>query len=48
MILMHDGVHPEPRADRSKSVYATRQVLEQLGAEGYEFVTIPELVKPAS
>jgi peptidoglycan/xylan/chitin deacetylase (PgdA/CDA1 family) len=48
VILLHDGVHTEPRADRSKSVYATRQVLEQLGAEGYEFVTIPELVKPAS
>ena len=44
VILLHDGVHTEPRADRSKSVYATRQVLEQLGAEGYEFVTIPELV----
>jgi peptidoglycan/xylan/chitin deacetylase (PgdA/CDA1 family) len=44
VILLHDGVHTEPRADRSKSVYATRQVLEQRGAEGYEFVTIPELV----
>jgi peptidoglycan/xylan/chitin deacetylase (PgdA/CDA1 family) len=44
VILLHDGVHTEPRADRSKSVYATRQVLEQLGAEGYEFVTIPDLV----
>ncbi len=44
VILLHDGVHTEPRADRSKSIYATRQVLEQLGAQGYEFVTIPDLV----
>jgi peptidoglycan/xylan/chitin deacetylase (PgdA/CDA1 family) len=47
VILLHDGVHTEPRADRSKSIYATRQVLERLGAEGYEFVTIPELVTRA-
>jgi peptidoglycan-N-acetylglucosamine deacetylase len=47
VILLHDGVHTEPQGDRHKSVYATQQVLERLGAEGYEFVTIPELVKPA-
>ena len=47
VILLHDGVHTEPQADRSKSVWATRQVLERLGAEGYRFVTIPELVRPA-
>ena len=47
VILLHDGVHTEPQADRHKSVYATRQVVERLGAEGYEFVSIPELVKPA-
>ena len=47
VILLHDGVPTEPRVDRSKSVYATRQVLEQLGAQGYEFVTIPELVASA-
>jgi peptidoglycan/xylan/chitin deacetylase (PgdA/CDA1 family) len=47
VILLHDGVHTEPQADRHKSVIATRAVLEQLGAQGYEFVTIPELVTPA-
>ena len=47
VILLHDGVHTEPQADRHKSVAATRTVLERLGGEGYSFVTIPELVKPA-
>jgi peptidoglycan-N-acetylglucosamine deacetylase len=47
VILLHDGVHTEPRGDRSRSVAATRQILERLGADGYEFVTIPELVTPA-
>jgi peptidoglycan/xylan/chitin deacetylase (PgdA/CDA1 family) len=47
VILLHDGVHTEPQADRSRSVAATRMILERLGAEGYEFVTIPELVAPA-
>ena len=47
VILLHDGVHTEPQGDRSRSVAATRMILERLGAAGYEFVTIPELVKPA-
>lgn len=47
VILLHDGVHTEPQCDRHKSVAATRTVLERLGGEGFEFVTIPELVRPA-
>jgi peptidoglycan-N-acetylglucosamine deacetylase len=44
VILMHDGGSTEPAADRSHSVAATDDALNRLGAEGYEFVTIPELV----
>jgi peptidoglycan-N-acetylglucosamine deacetylase len=48
VILLHDGIHTEPAGDRSNSVRATQEILERLGAEGYEFVTIPELVRPAA
>jgi peptidoglycan/xylan/chitin deacetylase (PgdA/CDA1 family) len=44
VVLLHDGAHTEPDGDRSRSLAATREVLERLGAEGYEFVTIPELM----
>jgi len=44
VILMHDGGSTEPAADRSRSVAATEDTIARLGAEGYEFVTIPELV----
>jgi peptidoglycan/xylan/chitin deacetylase (PgdA/CDA1 family) len=47
VILMHDGGSTEPAADRSRSVAATADTLERYGAEGYEFVTIPELAEPA-
>jgi peptidoglycan/xylan/chitin deacetylase (PgdA/CDA1 family) len=47
VILLHDGIHSEPQGDRSRSVAATAHVLQRLGAEGYRFVTIPELVRPA-
>ena len=44
IILMHDGNNLEPTADRSRSVAATEQTLEKYAAEGYEFVTVPEMV----
>jgi peptidoglycan/xylan/chitin deacetylase (PgdA/CDA1 family) len=47
VILLHDGVHTEPAGDRSASVGATEKILERLGAEGYRFVTVPELVAAA-
>jgi peptidoglycan/xylan/chitin deacetylase (PgdA/CDA1 family) len=47
VILLHDGRHTEPAYDRSRSVAASSRILERLGAEGYRFVTIPELVRPA-
>jgi peptidoglycan-N-acetylglucosamine deacetylase len=44
VILLHDGSDEEPAADRSDSVAATGETLRKLRAEGYQFVTIPELV----
>ena len=44
VILMHDGNNLEPAADRSRSIAATEDTLHRYAAEGYEFVTIPELV----
>jgi hypothetical protein len=47
VILLHDGSDVEPAADRSDSVAATEETLRTLSAEGYEFVSIPELVAEA-
>jgi peptidoglycan-N-acetylglucosamine deacetylase len=47
VILLHDGSNEEPAADRSHSVAATEDTLRKYTAEGYEFVTIPELVDAA-
>jgi peptidoglycan-N-acetylglucosamine deacetylase len=44
IILLHDGSNEEPAADRSYSVAATEDTLKKFSAEGYEFVTVPELV----
>ena len=48
VILLHDGVHTEPAGDRSRSVAATGEILRRLTAEGYRFVTVPELVAAGS
>jgi peptidoglycan/xylan/chitin deacetylase (PgdA/CDA1 family) len=47
VILLHDGTHTEPAGDRAKSVGAADQIMSRLTAEGYEFVTVPELVRQA-
>jgi peptidoglycan-N-acetylglucosamine deacetylase len=44
VILLHDGCNLEPAADRSHSVAATEDTLAKYSAQGYEFVTIPQLV----
>jgi peptidoglycan/xylan/chitin deacetylase (PgdA/CDA1 family) len=44
VILLHDGTHTEPAGDRAASVGATDEILGRLTAEGYRFVTVPELV----
>jgi peptidoglycan-N-acetylglucosamine deacetylase len=47
IILMHDGygtIHNAPRADKSKTVAMLPLIIERLEAEGYTFVTVPDLL----
>jgi peptidoglycan/xylan/chitin deacetylase (PgdA/CDA1 family) len=48
VILLHDGVHTEPAGDRAASVGATGEILNRLSADGYRFVTVPELMAAGS
>ena len=47
IVLLHDGSNETPTADRAASVAATEEVLRRRTAEGYSFVTVPELVAEA-
>jgi peptidoglycan/xylan/chitin deacetylase (PgdA/CDA1 family) len=47
VILLHDGSDVGPAADRSDSVAATEETLRTLTAQGYAFVSIPELAAEA-
>jgi peptidoglycan-N-acetylglucosamine deacetylase len=44
IVLLHDGSDVAIDADRSKTVAATDEILRRLGADGYRFLTVPELV----
>lgn len=45
VILMHDGGHVRMGANRGHSVEATDQVIRKYAAEGYGFLTIPEMMR---
>jgi len=45
VILLHDGGHKQMGADRSQTVVATDHLIKKYKSEGYEFVTIPEMMK---
>jgi peptidoglycan-N-acetylglucosamine deacetylase len=45
VILLHDGGHKELGADRSQTVLATDHFIARYKSEGYEFVTIPEMME---
>ena len=45
VILLHDGSHAAFGADRSQSVIATDHLIAGYRSEGYEFVTIPEMME---
>lgn len=45
VILLHDGGHKQMGADRSQTVLATDHVISRYKSVGYEFVTIPKMMK---
>lgn len=45
VILLHDGGHLRMGVDRSASVRATELIIQRYQGEGFEFVTIPEMMK---
>ena len=45
VILLHDGDHEAFGADRSQTVIATDRLIARYKNEGYEFVTIPEMMR---
>jgi len=45
VILLHDGGHREFGADRSYTVTATDRLISRHQSEGYEFVTIPQMMR---
>jgi peptidoglycan/xylan/chitin deacetylase (PgdA/CDA1 family) len=44
VILLHDGGHKEFGADRSRTVEASNRLISRYKSEGYEFVTVPEMM----
>jgi peptidoglycan-N-acetylglucosamine deacetylase len=48
VVLLHDGSHAAFGADRSQTVLATDKLIAHFKSEGYEFVTVPEMMKDAA
>lgn len=44
VILLHDGGHKEMGVDRSQTVAATENLIERYKQEGYEFVTVQQMM----
>ena len=44
VILLHDGSHAASGADRSQTVVATDRLIARYKSEGYEFVTVPQMM----
>jgi len=45
IILLHDGSHKQPGADRSQTVIASDRLIARYKSEGFEFVTIPQMMQ---
>ncbi|HUJ93627.1 MAG TPA: polysaccharide deacetylase family protein [Terriglobales bacterium] len=48
VILLHDGSHKAFGGDRAYTVTAADRIINRYRSEGYEFVTIPEMMKGAA
>jgi peptidoglycan-N-acetylglucosamine deacetylase len=49
VILLHDGGHTGMGADRAPTVLATERLITRYKGDGFEFVTVPEMMgKPVS
>ena len=40
IIVIHDGHHRNPRADRQYAIEATKRIVDELSKRGYQFGTI--------
>ncbi len=45
VILLHDGGHKQMGADRLQTVLATDRLISRYVSEGYNFVTIPQMLR---
>jgi peptidoglycan/xylan/chitin deacetylase (PgdA/CDA1 family) len=45
VILLHDGGHKQMGADRSQTVLATDRLLARYKAEGYDFLSVPNMMQ---
>lgn len=48
VILLHDGGHMAFGTDRSQTVVATDRLIARYKSEGYEFLTVPEMLEKQS
>jgi len=48
VILLHDGGHHALGADRAQTVMATENLIRRYRDQGYEFVTVPEMMGAVS
>ena len=48
VILLHDGSHKGMGADRAQTVIATENLIRRYKDEGFEFVTVAEMMKAVS
>ena len=46
IIVIHDGHHKNPRADRAYAIEATRRIIPALRAKGLQFRTLCEAISP--
>ena len=43
-VLLHDGDSPKNKASREQTIAAVSLIIDRLRAQGYEFVTIDQLI----